>query len=58
MGKLVEFNISNNALGTTGARMLAPFMEKLPCLKRFMIANCGLGSIGARDVLERLIFCK
>ena len=50
-GRLVELNLSNNALGTVGARTLTTFLDKLPNLKRFFIANCGLGSIGAKDVL-------
>lgn len=57
-GNIAEINISNNALGTTGARIFAPFLEKLPKLKTLLIANCGLGSIGAKEICERIIHCK
>lgn len=58
MGNIAELNISNNALGVSCARVFGPFLEKLPFLKRFFIANCGLGGMGAKEILDRLIHCK
>lgn len=52
-----SINISNNALGTTGSRTFGSVLEKAINLKELLIANCGLGGIGAKEVLDKIFWC-
>lgn len=52
-----HINISNNALGTTGSRTFGTVLEKAIKLEVLLIANCGLGGIGAKEVLDKIFWC-
>ena len=55
---LLYINISNNALGTAGARAFAPVLENSPNLQTLLVTNCGLGSLGVKEFVDRLTYCK
>jgi Ran GTPase-activating protein (RanGAP) involved in mRNA processing and transport len=54
---IIEINISNNALGITGSKVFSQFLEKSQSLKRLLIANCGLGGTGSKEILNKVHNC-
>lgn len=50
-------DISNNMLGAAGGRSVAQILERATHLRYFNATNCGLGTLGAKELIDRMVFC-
>lgn len=51
---LKVLDISNNAVNPFGAKALLNYLEKADKLEVLLIANCGLGTLGAAEIAKGL----
>lgn len=47
---LLKLDISNNAVNPYGAKALLHFLEQASSLQALLIYNCGLGTLGAKEI--------
>lgn len=55
---LVFINVSNNAVGMHGAKAFARILEEATKLKYFYSTNCGLGTLGIKEYVDKIGNCK
>jgi Ran GTPase-activating protein 1 len=51
---LLKLDISNNAVNPYGAQALLHFLEQASSLEVLLIYNCGLGTLGAKEIAKGL----
>lgn len=51
---LIKLDISNNAVNPFGAKALLNYLEQAASLEVLLIYNCGLGTLGAREIAQGL----
>lgn len=55
---LIYINVSNNACGVNGAKAFASILLEATKLKYFYSTNCGLGTLGIKEYVDKISNCK
>ena len=53
--KIEELNLSNNALGPSGAQSISNFLSKAGSLKKLLISHCDLKPAGAETIADAIL---
>lgn len=53
--RIVELDLSDNAVGTKGVEACRPLLQQLPSLKRLFFCNCGISAEAARTITDYLV---